>query len=86
MPSLEERARPEIARALDSSGRVPLRRALTEWLAAAQASGLLGEGHADLMSEQFMSLLLGELQVRLTRSDRSGGDTRLRRQRLFSQK
>jgi AcrR family transcriptional regulator len=62
---VEAKSAPEIARALDSSGRVPLRRALTEWLAAAQAGGLLGEGDADLLSEQFLSLLLGELRLRL---------------------
>jgi len=56
---------PEIARALDSAGRAPLRGALAAWLAAAQAGRLVAGGDLDRMVEQFFSLLLGELRLRL---------------------
>jgi len=62
---VEAKRAPEIARALDSAGRVPLRAALTSWLAAAQAAKLLAEGDPDALTEQFFSLLLGELRLRL---------------------
>jgi len=62
---VEAKQAPEIARALDSAGRVPLRGALTAWLTAAQNGRLIGDGDPDRMAEQFFSLLLGELRLRL---------------------
>jgi len=62
---VEAKRAPEIARALDSAGHVPLRGALTSWFAAAQSAALLGAGDLGALAEQFFSLLLGELRLRL---------------------
>jgi AcrR family transcriptional regulator len=55
---------PEVARALDSVGRETSRVALTEIMARAQSSGLLGGSPAE-MAEQFAGLLWGNLFVSL---------------------
>ena len=55
---------PEVARALDSIGRETSRVALTEIMARAQASGLLGGSPAE-MAEEFAGLLWGNLFVSL---------------------
>lgn len=54
---------PEIARTLDEAGQQPVRAALRRLLAAAQASGLLGDGDLDAMTGQFFALLWGDLQM-----------------------
>ena len=55
---------PEVARALDSTGREASRAALREIMARAQASGLLTGRPAEL-AEQFTGLLWGHLMVSL---------------------
>src|SRR5258708_6568711 len=55
---------PEVAQALDSSGRETSRAALRQVMARAQASGLLDGRPADL-AEQFGGLLWGNLMVSL---------------------
>src|SRR6516165_490631 len=47
---------PEIAKALDSSGRYVTRRALAELLANAQAAGLIGPGDPTEMAAQYLGL------------------------------
>jgi AcrR family transcriptional regulator len=56
---------PEIAQTLDAAGRGRARRALTELLASAQASGLLGPGDPTEMASQYIGLLWEGLQVGL---------------------
>jgi AcrR family transcriptional regulator len=55
---------PEVARALDSTGRERSRTALRKIMAEAQASGLLTGRPAEL-AEQFSGLLWGDLRVSL---------------------
>jgi AcrR family transcriptional regulator len=55
----------DLAEALDTAGRQPNEDALTAFLAAAQASRLIGPGNPREMARQFYGLLLGVLQVRL---------------------
>ena len=55
---------PEVAQALDSTGRETSRAALRQIMARAQASGLLNGRPADL-AEQFSGLLWGNLMVSL---------------------
>src|ERR1700740_813732 len=55
---------PEVARALDSTGREASRAALRKIMAGAQASGLLTGRPAEL-AEQFAGLLWGQLMVSL---------------------
>ena len=55
---------PEVARALDSTGREASRAALREIMARAQASGLITGRPAEL-AEQFAGLLWGTLMVSL---------------------
>ena len=56
---------PEIAEALDSAGRLALRRTLHDFFASAQTAGVLGPGDPDALGEQFFSLLLGERRLRI---------------------
>jgi AcrR family transcriptional regulator len=60
----EAEASPEVARVLDSAGRVGTRRAFHELLVQAQAAGLIGPGQPAAMAEQYFALLWGDLQVR----------------------
>ena len=56
---------PEVAAALDRSGRQPNEAALTDFLADAQANRLIGEGDPTEMTRQFYGLLLGGVQIAL---------------------
>ena len=56
---------PEIAKALDSSGRYATRRALAELLANAQAAGLIGPGDPTEMAAQYLGLIWEGLMVGL---------------------
>lgn len=55
---------PEVAQTLDSMGREPIRAALRQVMAGAQAAGLL-DGRAVELAEQFGTLLWGNLMVGL---------------------
>jgi AcrR family transcriptional regulator len=56
---------PEVAQALDTAGRDTARRALAEYLAGAQAAGLLGAGDPGELAVQYLGLLWENLMVRL---------------------
>ena len=56
---------PEIAKALDSSGRYATRRALAELLGNAQAAGLIGPGDPTEMAAQYLGLIWEGLMVGL---------------------
>lgn len=56
---------PEVAQALEASGRGATRRALAELLAGAQAERLIGAGEPSNMAAQFLALLWGDLMLNL---------------------
>lgn len=56
---------PEIAQALDSTGRAAMRGALAELLASAQSTGVLGAGEPIEMATQYLGLLWEGLMVGL---------------------
>jgi AcrR family transcriptional regulator len=56
---------PEIARALDSSGREANHAALSAWLARVQAQGFIGAGDPAAIAAHFISLLWGGLLIQL---------------------
>ncbi len=56
---------PEVARALDTTGRGGARAALAATLVRAQAAGLIGAGDAMDMTRQYFSLLLGDWHLRV---------------------
>src|SRR6201987_208110 len=56
---------PEIAHALDAAGRGAARHALTELLANAQSTGLVGPGEPAEMAIQYLGLLWEDLMVGL---------------------
>ncbi len=56
---------PEIARVLDRNGRETNHRTLAEWLARAQAQGMIGPGDPAAMAERFFALLWGGLLMQL---------------------
>jgi len=56
---------PEVARTLDSAGREASRAALIKFLSEAQSSELLEPGDPAVFAGQFLSLLLGDLPMRL---------------------
>ena len=56
---------PEIARALDSSGRKANHAALGAWLAGAQAQGLISAGDPVPIAAQFLAVLWGGLLIQL---------------------
>lgn len=56
---------PEVAQILESAGREPNRRALTDLLAHAQAHHLLGAGDPSAMATEFFALLWRDLLIRL---------------------
>jgi len=56
---------PEIARTLDRDGREANHRALGEWLAKAQAQGLVREGDPVAMVARFIAVLWGDLLISL---------------------
>jgi AcrR family transcriptional regulator len=56
---------PEVAAALDTAGRDAPRRTLAEYLASAQAAGLLGAGEPAELAVQYLGLLWESLMVRL---------------------
>jgi AcrR family transcriptional regulator len=56
---------PEIARTLDRNGREANHAALADWLAKAQAQGLMGAGDPAIMAAQFLATLWGGLLIQL---------------------
>jgi AcrR family transcriptional regulator len=56
---------PEIARTLERNGREANHAALADWLAKAQAQGLLGPGDPAAMAAQFLAILWGGLLIQL---------------------
>jgi AcrR family transcriptional regulator len=56
---------PGIARTLDRDGREANHRALGEWLAIAQAQGLVRDGDTAAMAARFITMLWGDLLIRL---------------------
>jgi AcrR family transcriptional regulator len=56
---------PEIARALDHSGRGANLKALTELIEKAQALGLVVAGDPDVLAARYFAALLADLQIRL---------------------
>lgn len=63
---LEAERSPEVARVLDENGRTANRTALIEFLARARADGLIAGAAPELMASQFLSLLFGDVLLRLT--------------------
>jgi AcrR family transcriptional regulator len=61
---IEAERSPEVARALDEGGRKASRTALADFLAGAQAKGLIA-GEPETMAIQFLALLWGDLQTSL---------------------
>jgi len=59
-----ERA-PEIARTLERNGREANHAALADWLAKAQARGLIGAGDPAVMAAHFLAILWGGLLIQL---------------------
>jgi AcrR family transcriptional regulator len=56
---------PEIARTLDRNGRQANHAALADWLAQAQARGLVGAGDPAAMATHFLATLWGGLLIQL---------------------
>jgi AcrR family transcriptional regulator len=56
---------PEIAGTLDRSGREANHAALADWLAKAQAQGLMGAGDPAVMAADFLAILWGGLLIQL---------------------
>jgi AcrR family transcriptional regulator len=56
---------PEIARTLDRNGREANHAALADWLAKAQAQGLIGPGDPAAMAAHFLAILWGGLLIQL---------------------
>jgi AcrR family transcriptional regulator len=56
---------PEIARTLDRNGREANHAALADWLAKAQAQGLMGAGDPAIMAAHFLAMLWGGLLIQL---------------------
>jgi AcrR family transcriptional regulator len=56
---------PEIARTLDRNGREANHAALADWLAKAQARGLIGVGDPAVMAAHFLAILWGGLLIQL---------------------
>jgi AcrR family transcriptional regulator len=56
---------PEIARTLDRNGREANHAALAEWLAKAQAQGLIGPGDPAAIAAHFLATLWGGLLIQL---------------------
>lgn len=56
---------PEIARTLDRNGREANHAALANWLAKAQAQGLIGAGDIAVMAAHFLAILWGSLLIQL---------------------
>ena len=61
----ESDSAPEIARTLDRNGREANHAALADWLAKAQARGLMGAGDPAVMAAQFLAILWGGLLIQL---------------------
>jgi len=56
---------PELAHLIDARGRKPTRTALTEFIARAEAGGLIGGAAPVAIAAQFLGLLWGDLQMSL---------------------
>ena len=56
---------PEVALALDSAGRNPIRGMLAQLLSTAQSAGLIGAGEPLQMATQFLGLVWEDLMVGL---------------------
>jgi AcrR family transcriptional regulator len=65
LAAIEAERSPEVARALDSAGREPNRKALIDFVGRAQSSGLLEAGDASAIASEFFALLMGDLPLRL---------------------
>jgi AcrR family transcriptional regulator len=63
---LEAERSPEVARVLDENGRTANRTALVEFLTRAHAGGLIGGAEPEMMASQFLSLLFGDVLLRVT--------------------
>lgn len=63
---LEAERSPEVARALDDNGRTANRTAVVEFLAHAHVGGLIGGAEPEVMASQFLSLLFGDILLRVT--------------------
>ena len=57
---------PEVARTLDDDGRTANRTAVVEFLAHAHANGLIDGAEPEVMASQFLSLLFGDMLLRVT--------------------
>jgi len=62
---IEAERSPEVAQALDEGGRKASRAALADFLAGAQAKGLIPGAEPETMASQFLALLWGDLQTSL---------------------
>jgi AcrR family transcriptional regulator len=62
---IEAERSPEVARALDESGRKPTRRALVTFLERAAAQGLIEDADPETVAARFLALLWGDLQMSL---------------------
>jgi AcrR family transcriptional regulator len=60
---IEAERSPVIARIVDEHGRGPIRAALTDFLARAQACSLIGGATPEAMASEFLALLWGDLQI-----------------------
>lgn len=56
---------PEVARTLDSRGREANHKALAELVGRAQARGLVGAGDPGALAARYLTVLLGDLMIRL---------------------
>ena len=65
LAAIEAERSPEVARALDNAGREMNRAALIGLLRQAQSLNILGTGEPARMASEFLSLLLGDLLLRL---------------------
>jgi AcrR family transcriptional regulator len=63
---LEAERSPEVAHVLDENGRTANRTALVAFLTRAHADRLIAGATPDLMASQFLSLLFGDVLLRLT--------------------
>ena len=63
---LEAERSPEVAQVLDENGRTANRTALVVLLTRAHADGLIAGAAPELMASQFLSLLFGDVLLRLT--------------------
>lgn len=63
--TMESWRAPEVGKTIDEFGQDATQRALEELFEQAQAKGLIAEGDTEAMAEQYLSLLCGNLLLRL---------------------